>query len=311
MSITHRHIEIFRAIMTTRGVTSAAALLCTSQPTISRELAEFERLLGFALFDRVRGRLQPTARALTLLEEVQRSFIGLDHILARAARLSAGDQGQLSVICMPSFSHAPLPAVCRRFLAGHPEVGLAITPLDSPMLEELLADQRHDLGLTEHDNPPPGTRLEPVMTADEICVLPAGHPLLARPVLQPADFAGERYVSLSASDPYRIQQDEVFRHHGVARRLAVETHSAVSVCGMVREGLGIALVNPLTALAFADRGLRLRRFSVSIPFRVNVVHPQFRPSTPLVAPFMAALRAEVAALQAQLQSVGEDQESVS
>ncbi len=303
MTITHRHIEIFRAIMTTRGVTSAAALLCTSQPTISRELAEFERLIGFPLFDRVRGRLQPTARALILLEEVQRSFIGLDHILARAAKLSAGDQGQLSVICMPSFSHAPLPAVCRRFLAGHPEVRLSITPLDSPMLEELLADQRHDLGLTEHTTPPPGTRLERLMAADEVCVLPEGHPLLVRQVLQPADFAGERYVSLSASDPYRIQLDEVFRHHGVARTLAVETHSAVSVCSMVREGLGIALVNPLTALAFAGQGLQLRRFSVSIPFRVSVVHPEFRPSTPLAAPFMAALRAELEALLARLRSM--------
>ena len=204
---------------------------------------------------------------------------------------------------MPSFSHAPLPAVCRRFLAGHPEVRLSITPLDSPMLEELLADQRHDLGLTEHTTPPPGTRLERLMAADEVCVLPEGHPLLVRQVLQPADFAGERYVSLSASDPYRIQLDEVFRHHGVARTLAVETHSAVSVCSMVREGLGIALVNPLTALAFAGQGLQLRRFSVSIPFRVSVVHPEFRPSTPLAAPFMAALRAELEALLARLRSM--------
>ena len=141
------------------------------------------------------------------------------------------------------------------------------------------------------------------MAADEVCVLPEGHPLLVRQVLQPADFAGERYVSLSASDPYRIQLDEVFRHHGVARTLAVETHSAVSVCSMVREGLGIALVNPLTALAFAGQGLQLRRFSVSIPFRVSVVHPEFRPSTPLAAPFMAALRAELEALLARLRSM--------
>lgn len=54
MPVTHRHIEVFRAVMTARGVTAAAALLCTSQPTVSRELAELEHLLGFPLFDRVR-----------------------------------------------------------------------------------------------------------------------------------------------------------------------------------------------------------------------------------------------------------------
>jgi DNA-binding transcriptional LysR family regulator len=300
MPITHRHIEIFRAVMTARGVTAAAALLCTSQPTVSRELAQLEQLLGFQLFDRVRGRLRPTHRALTLLEEVQRSYRGLDQIMARAAKLSAGDQGELSVICMPSFSHAPLPAVCRRFLAGHPDVRIAITPLDSPLLEELLADQRHDLGLTEHNHPPPGTRLEPLLTADELCILPEGHPLLGKAVLQPADFAGERYVSLATGDPYRALLDEVFRNHGVARTLAIETHSAVSVCSMVREGLGIALVNPLTALSFAGKGLQLRRFSVSIPFRVGAVLPEYRPSTPLVPPFLAALRDEAEALKARL-----------
>jgi DNA-binding transcriptional LysR family regulator len=300
MTITHRHIEVFRAVMTARGVTAAARLLCTSQPTVSRELAELERLLGFDLFDRVRGRLQPTARALTLLDEVQRSYLGLDHILTMAARLGAGGQAQLSIICMPSFSHAPLPAVCRRFLAVHPEVSIAITPEESPLLEELLAEQRHDLGLTEHNHPPPGTRLEPLLVADEVCVLPAGHRLLAKAVLEPADFQGERFVSLAAADPYRIQLDEVFRHHDVARVMAIETHSAVSVCSMVREGLGIAVVNPLTALAFKGDGLELRRFAVSIPFRVSVVRPEYRPSTPLADQFVAALRSEAEAILAQL-----------
>jgi len=292
MTVTHRHIEVFRAVMTARGVTAAARLLCTSQPTVSRELADLERQMGFLLFDRVRGRLQPTARALILLEEVQRSYLGLDHILTMAARLGAGAQAQLSIICMPSFSHAPLPAVCRRFLERHPAVSIAITPEESPLLEELLAEQRHDLGLTEHNNPPPGTRLEPLLAADEVCVLPSGHPLLAKAVLAPADFQGERFISLAAADPYRIQLDEVFRNHGVARVLAMETHSAVSVCSLVQEGLGSAIVNPLTALAFAGRGLELRRFAVPIPFRVSVVRPEYRPSTPLADHFVAALRSE-------------------
>jgi DNA-binding transcriptional LysR family regulator len=135
-----------------------------------------------------------------------------------------------------------------------------------------------------------------------VCVLPAGHPLLAKPVLQPGDFTGERFVSLAAADPYRIQLDEVFRNHGVARALALETPSAVSVCAMVREGLGVAVVNPLTALAFAGNGLELRTFSVSIPFRVSLVRPEYRPSTPLADQFAQALRDEAEAILARLRS---------
>lgn len=300
MPISHRHIEVFRAVMTAGSVTAAAGLLFTSQPTVSRELAQLEDALGFALFDRVRGRLKATARALALFEEVQRSYMGLDRILATAANLSACAQGRLSVICMPSLSHSPLPAVCRRFMQENPGIGLAITPQESPLLEEWLTAQRYDLGLTERTSPPSGTRLEPLLSADEVCVLPEGHPLARKRTLRPRDFSDQRFVSLAPADPYRIQMDEVFRQHGVDREMVLETHSAVSVCTMVQEGIGLAIVNPLTALAFAGQGVVLRRFSVSIPFHVNIARPEYRPSTPLVDRFIDVLRAESKALLARM-----------
>ncbi|EPN17167.1 DNA-binding transcriptional regulator LysR, partial [Pseudomonas syringae pv. actinidiae ICMP 18804] len=77
MSVTLRHIEVFRAVMTSGSVTEAANMLNTSQPTVSRELARFELLTQLKLFDRVRGRLRPTAQALSLFEEVQRAYFGL------------------------------------------------------------------------------------------------------------------------------------------------------------------------------------------------------------------------------------------
>ena len=73
------------AVMTTGNLTEAAALLQTSQPTVSRELARFEKLIRLQLFDRVRGRLSPTVQGLRLFEEVQRSYYGLDRIVNAAA----------------------------------------------------------------------------------------------------------------------------------------------------------------------------------------------------------------------------------
>ena len=57
-----RHIEIFHAVMTAGSLTEAAHLLHTSQPTVSRELARFEKVIGLKLFERVRGRL-PACRS--------------------------------------------------------------------------------------------------------------------------------------------------------------------------------------------------------------------------------------------------------
>lgn len=56
MKLTHRHVEVFRAVMASGHVTRAAEMLHTSQPTVSRELARLEQVLGLPLFDRVRDR---------------------------------------------------------------------------------------------------------------------------------------------------------------------------------------------------------------------------------------------------------------
>ncbi len=303
LNVTHRHIEVFRAVMTSGSVTGAAGLLHTSQPTISRELARLEYLLGYALFERARGRLKPTARALALFDEVQRSYQGLDRIAGRAAQLGRAESAELSVLCLPALSHALLPAASRAFLARHEGARLSITPQESPLLEEWMSAQRFDLGLSEQAQAAAGTTLVPLLALDEVCVLPSGHPLLAKKVLKPKDFAGQDFISLSAEDPYRVQLDAVFDAAGISRRQRVETHSAVAVCAMAQQGLGLAIVNPLTALACAGPGLALRRFSVSVPFRVSALLPQYRPAQPLAEAMVDCLKKEAARLERLLKEV--------
>lgn len=300
MSITLRHIEVFRAVMTAGSVTGAAAMLHTSQPTVSRELARLEQLTRLVLFERVRGRLRATVQALALFEEVQRSYFGLERILDTAASLREFEHGQLSIACLPVFSQSLLPKVCQRFLARVPNASLSITPQESPLLEEWLSAQRYDLGLTEASQAPPGTERSTLMAVDEVCVLPAGHALSSKAVLTPGDFAGQPFISLSSQDTYRQQIDEVFRQASIERRRVLDTHSAASVCAMVREGIGLAIVNPLTALDFADQGLVMRPFSVSIAFTISLIKPLHRPTSPLVALFEETLRGQAQEVMARL-----------
>lgn len=302
MKLTHRHLEVFRALMLTGNVTRAAELLHSSQPTVSRELARLEQVTEMRLFDRVRGRLQPTARALALRDEVERSWVGLEHIAAAAAALRHFAQGRLAIACLPALAHTLLPEAVRRFMAANAQASVAITPLDSPLLEARLTEQRCDLGLIEQREAPPGTRLLPLLQVDEVAVLPAGHPLLARRVLRPQDFAGQPFVSLAPDDAYRQQLDALFARHRVERVLALEAGSASAVCALVRQGLGVAIVNPLTALEFVGPALQVRRISVRIPFHVGLACPELRPPSPLREPFIAALREAAAAVRARLKA---------
>lgn len=289
-AISLRHIEIFHAVMTTGNLTEAAALLNTSQPTVSRELARCEKLLNLQLFERLRGRLYPTVQGLRLFEEVQRSYYGLDRIISAAEGIRQFEQAQLSIACLPVFSQSLLPAVCKPFLDRYPDVSFNIVPQESPLLEEWLSAQRHDLGLTENTQTPAGTERQTLLTLNEVCVLPAGHPLAEKSRLTPKDFSGLNYISLSATDSYRQLLDTLFTEQQVTRRFAIETHSAASVCSMVREGAGVSIVNPLTALDYSvknsENGVVLREFSVAVPFTVSLIRPLHRPASALVSTFI-------------------------
>jgi DNA-binding transcriptional LysR family regulator len=179
MKLTHRQIEVFRAVMQTGHVTRAAERLHTSQPTVSRELARLEQVTGLPC-STAQGAPAATARALALLEEVELSYVGLERIAATALGLRSWAQGRLQVACLPALAHALLPEALRAWPLQVPEAAVGLTPLDSPQLEAALSEQRFDLGLSERLEAPGRLRLEHLLVADEVAVLPAGHRLAAR-----------------------------------------------------------------------------------------------------------------------------------
>ncbi|ENR5392755.1 TPA: LysR family transcriptional regulator [Providencia rettgeri] len=302
-AISWRHIEIFRAVMTAPNLTEAAALLNTSQPTISRELARLEYLLQFKLFDRVKGRLQPTVQGLRFLEEVERSYYGLERIKNSAETIRRFEHAQISITCLPAFAQSLLPHVCQSFMENYPDVSITVIPQESPVLEEWLSAQRYDFGLTEHLQMPPGTEQQTLGSLNEVCVLPASHPLAQKKVLTPNDFQGQRFISLSLTDSYRQLIDSTFAEHHVERKMVMETHSASSICAMALKGIGISIVNPLTALDFHQQSagkLALRPLSFSIPFTVSLIKPIHRPSSQLTNIFTQHLKDNFNQIKTQL-----------
>src|SRR3546814_15954661 len=75
-----RQIEAFRAVMLTGTTTSAARMLHTTQPSISRLIGQIQSASGITLFDMLHGRLRPTAEGHELFDTIQRHSLGLESI---------------------------------------------------------------------------------------------------------------------------------------------------------------------------------------------------------------------------------------
>lgn len=303
MELSIRHLEIFRALMHAGSVTGAARLLHTSQPTVSREIARMEQVCGLTLFERSSGRLNATAQGLMLFEEVERSYVGLDRVRKAAEAIRRFEYGQLTVTCLPLFSQTIVPRASSAFRRKHPQIGISVTAQESPLLEESLSGQRHDLGLVEGDSLLGGTSMQTLLVEDMVCVLPSGHGLAAKAVLELADFQGVDFINLSGLDVYRQRVDDCFQSAGVERHVTVETNNSASVCAMVRHGLGVTIMNPLSALEEAGRGVEVRRLAVSIPYQVMLVQAQHRPASAFVEAYCEQLRESALQLSGDLRGV--------
>ncbi|MAM76846.1 MAG: transcriptional regulator [Tistrella sp.] len=266
MKLGMRQLDAFQAVMTLGTVTSAANVLATSQPAVTRSIRQLEDATGLQLFRRVRGRLEPTADARELMETVRQSYAGIDRIAQVASQLRRRHTGHLRVGCLPAFAQGFIARTIADFLADHPKASLSVTPLMSSDVVRATRSREVDIGIAAYDIDVTGLDTRPFTDCPEIAVVPAGHPLADRQVVAPADLAGQPLVMLGASDPYRQRLDRLLAGEGVTPARLVETPTSSALCAMVVEGVGVGVVNPITALDFIGQGLVMLRLAADLPF---------------------------------------------
>ena len=117
-----RQIEAFRAVMVTGSVSGAARLLHVSVPAISRLLSHTESRLGFALFERIKGRLHPTAEARRLYLEVEQVHGGVQRIGSLTRELAARARGFVSILSSPSLGQMIVPLAIAQLRTTLPDL---------------------------------------------------------------------------------------------------------------------------------------------------------------------------------------------
>ncbi|MCB5204422.1 LysR family transcriptional regulator [Neorhizobium sp. T786] len=274
--ISLRQVEIFRATMKFGTVTAAAAALGSSQPTITRELSRLEEHIGFRLFERRLQRLVPTARALKLFEEVQASFIGLDRINGFIDRLRDASEEVLTVASLPAFAQTILPEAVARLNAAHPDLTLKISTVD-PRNQSGISGFNFDVGLIEDVYTQRDAESRVIWVFKLVAIMSPDHPLAQHDYLEPHHFEDINFISLGSQDPYRLSVERIFDMAGTKRRLFLSSQSANSVCELVLKGLGVSIVNPLTALSYEKHGLVLKPFLPAQDFVLSVLRPINRP----------------------------------
>lgn len=271
-----RQLEVFTAVMRSGSVTGAARVLNISQPALSQILMHTEDELGFALFDREKGRLRPTPEALELLPEAERLFAGLEGLRRKTADLKLGRAGLVRIGASAPPAMSLLPRALAAFRARYPEIVLRshVAPISSLMAMLRAGDVALALALDDHV--PPDIAAEPLGQTQFCCLLPADHALAGAQELSFADLHDQVVISYRAETRPWIELDRAARAVGARFSPQLEIDVSITAVGFVQAGLGIAVVDALLPWAqFQGVAIRPLRGSPTIP--LTLMTAQGRP----------------------------------
>ena len=277
-----RDIEIFRTVMTSGSATRAAKVLGLSQPAVSMALRRLEERAGLELFQRPGGKLQPTQEAQALLAEVQRHFVGMDVIEQRIRSLKQFGAGRVRIAAFPGLGTGFVPRVLADLAAAGTRSMVSLQVMGSQDVRSQVLRDEVELGIAAQDISTAGVEHALFAHYFGVVALPAGHALARNNVITPRQLARHPFVALHPDDAVSLRLDAICRGHGVQLQTAVETSYTFSLCELVRNRIGVALVNPVTAVDYLDAGLVFRPFSERLEFTALTMWPAGRPLSPFV-----------------------------
>lgn len=193
----HKQIQYFLTVADLESFTQAAATLFIAQSALSRQLAQLEEELGFALFERL-----PRGVRLTAAGEVYRDRVGaIPTLLAAAAeegrQLARGEAGLLRLLHSSTIPACSLMPVLDRFMAACPKARIDLDRASSEQQLAEVANGNADVGVIRLPVLRRDARVRFVeLPAERLWLaLPDGHPLAGQPSVSVASLQNELFVS--------------------------------------------------------------------------------------------------------------------
>ena len=288
------HLDLFLAVLRHGGMTRAAEALGIGQPQISRAVAQLETDVGFALFVRGRGGALPTQEGEAFAREVERTQAGLGQLRLAARQIREMGIGRLRIACQPSLAVELVPRAIRRLVEASPDVQVAVHVPSPDTIWAWTASGQCDIGLARPRGGHADVAAESFLMTEAVCALPRRHRLAARRSIALADLAGEPLIA-GASGAFQHDVEAAFAQADIEPRFAFTAQYTAARCGLVAEGLGLAIVDPLPA-----RSLRLpivlRPLRPALRIETMLLRTPGRPPSLLAEKFMRHLVAELDAL---------------
>jgi DNA-binding transcriptional LysR family regulator len=259
--------------MRTGTISGAAEELLISQPAVSRLIRELEERTGLRLFTRHGGRVVATPEAHEFWTEVERSFAGLKQIERAVEQIKLGQRATVTIAAAPAFAHAALPEVVARLHAQRPEFRAEFLSMTTLPVVRQVALRQCQIGfgiLTQHK-----FEIDVVRTGalPYRFIAPAGHPLGEKEIVAIDDLSGLDFVGFVDSTMTGRAFDRRFARMRKPPVVKMRSYLSVVISALVLRGLGVGIIDPITAEDHVRMGGISRTLKAEERFEYSVIKP--------------------------------------
>ena len=237
------------AIAEEQSFTRAAQRCFVVQSALSRQIKSLESELGVRLFARTSRKVKVTPAGEAFVKQARLCLQAAERAKASAAAAHGQIRGSLTIGVIPTVTAVDIAAVLGAFRRSYPEVGVHVRTGGSDEFLRRIAAGQLDvgvLGLAEGVTPR-GVQTRELSQERLVAVLSEGHRLAGRRRLRLKDLADEPFVDFPEGSSGREQSDLAFDRARLRREVSFEVNTADLLTGLVRQGLGVALVAPSVA----------------------------------------------------------------
>lgn len=287
-------MQVLRAVVTSGSVTAAATNLGYTPSAISQQIAALEKQAGLALLERVGRGVQPTAAGRLLTEHAAVISKNLAEAETALSDLREGRTGRLAIRYFATAGAALVPPALAKLRRDHPgvQVDLKLIDPEDPLPE--VEAGRADLAIVVHPRQGPlrgGVQLIHLLDDPYRAVLPRGHRLAGKRVLDLADLADEPWIGNEwPAGPCLRVMIEACAAAGFSPNFVVESEDYATAQGFVAAGLGVSVI-PQMGLGSRHPGVVVRKLRRPEP--VRPIHAAVRESSmsqPALRDLIEALR---------------------
>jgi DNA-binding transcriptional LysR family regulator len=287
-----KRLQAFRAVFEAASVTRAAERLHTTQPAVSRLIGDLEAELGLALFVRQKRRLAPTAEGRAFYHEAEKGAGGSGSDCRHRARHPhpPGSPSASRGADAHGFRHTACGG--RRFSSRSSTCARVVGIKDIRDIADWVANGPFDIGVTALPFEDARVECEPLATVPAVLVMPARHRLAAKRVVHANDLRGESLI-LPLGNPVRAQVCAPLEAAGLKIESMIDASSALLVCQLVAQGLGVGVLDPFTFKLASGLVIVSRPLRPAPEFLFGLFFPRHRPRSALVKAFVGAVRSVV------------------